>query len=331
MTVSGLPWQAAIWQRLMRRHRGGQLPHALLITGLAGVGKMVFARTLAQSLLCQQPDAEGQPCGQCQACRTFAAHVHPDLLLLEPEEEGKAIKVDAVRQFCAEIALTSQYGGYKVGVVAPADAMNENAANSLLKTLEEPPANTVIILVTSRPVALPITIRSRCQVVAVPRPPRVQALEWLNARDDLGAPAELLLDLAAGAPLAALELAQGGGLSKRKDWIDALMRLAARKAAPVAEAEGWLQEPLPPLLDWAQQWVVDLIRCRQTDAGKGPPLHNSDLRAGLLALAKSSNLKALYGLYDHLLEMKALSGHPLNQQLLLEDLFCRCQVITQGV
>ena len=163
MTLPVTQWHATAWQQLQTSHRQQRLPHALLLSGEAGIGKAEFAARLAASLLCEQPHVDGQACGTCHACQRLGAQTHPDRFRLEPEEPGKAIKVDAVRQLIRNLSLTGHYGGYRVVTVEPAELMNTNAANAFLKTLEEPPANTLLILITASPARLPATIRSRCQ------------------------------------------------------------------------------------------------------------------------------------------------------------------------
>ncbi|MDX1655478.1 MAG: DNA polymerase III subunit delta', partial [Candidatus Competibacteraceae bacterium] len=199
-----LPWHQPHWQRLAAGVEAGRLPHALLLSGPSGLGKMLFARQLTQSLLCRQPGENLTFCGKCRGCRLLAAGSHPDITRVEPEEPGKPIKVDRVRQLCAFLGQTAR--GYKVALLSPAEAMNPSAANALLKTLEEPPPGSLLLLVTAFPARLPATIRSRCQILAFTPPLRTQALEWLSPRV-AGFQAGLLLDLTGNAPLAALEQA----------------------------------------------------------------------------------------------------------------------------
>jgi DNA polymerase-3 subunit delta' len=162
--MSILPdWLQPGRNQLQQMIRQGRLPHALLISGSEGLGKRMLADWLAGTLLCEQSHGDVSACGQCSACGWFDNGWHPDLLRLEPEEAGKAIKVDQVRRLGASLGMTSHSGGYKITIVQPADAMNVNAANSLLKTLEEPTANTLLILLTATPGRLPATILSRCQ------------------------------------------------------------------------------------------------------------------------------------------------------------------------
>ena len=151
------PWTYPQWQQLVQRVTEQRLPHAMLFTGIEGVGKLQIAYQFAQSLLCEHPDDDHMPCQQCRSCTQFDGKTHPDFHLLEPEEEGKAIKVDQIRELIDKFALASHYQRYRVAIISPAESMNLSAANSLLKSLEEPPKNTMIILVSSHSTLLPPT------------------------------------------------------------------------------------------------------------------------------------------------------------------------------
>ena len=128
-----LPWHESLWQQILSRQNN--LPHALLLYGAKGMGKSLFAQYLTKTLLCDQKQA----CGNCKPCKLLIANTHPDLMTIQPADVGKQISVDQIRstiQFCA---LTSKYGHYQIVIIDPAEAMNRNASNSLLKLLEEPP------------------------------------------------------------------------------------------------------------------------------------------------------------------------------------------------
>ncbi|MCL4315598.1 MAG: DNA polymerase III subunit, partial [Gammaproteobacteria bacterium] len=171
MNESGLlPWHSAQWDALTARLRAAELPHALLLSGPEGLGKEQFARVFSQALLCAAPRKDGQACQNCPACVMFAAGTHPDFQCIAPAEEGKAIGIDRVRELIAWIALKSHASGHKIALVTPAGRMTIEAANALLKTLEEPPAHSLLMLITDRPALLPATVRSRCQrmLFAVP-------------------------------------------------------------------------------------------------------------------------------------------------------------------
>lgn len=156
------PWQTSNWQNLASSQQNKRLAHGLLLHGPKGIGKKAFAVDFAHWLLCEQPSTD-KACGQCKSCQLIKAESNPDLLYLQPEEEGKAIKVDQIRELINKISLTGHGQGYRVIIISPADALNINASNSLLKTLEEPPENTVLILISDKPSKLMATIRSRTQ------------------------------------------------------------------------------------------------------------------------------------------------------------------------
>lgn len=309
------PWQQTQWQNLQQQQVAGKLPHALLLVGSQGLGKLEFALQLAHGLLCQTADANGGACGHCSACKLIAAATHPDLFILQAEERGKAIKVDDVRQLSGKLNLTSQYGGYQVAVIVDAHDMNINASNSLLKTLEEPSSEAVLILVTSNPQKLPITVRSRCQQISFNVPPSEQALSWLQAEGL--AQADSLLTLAHGAPLLALELEQAGLLEHHHQLISALLNVA--KNQPVVEqAEQLHKLPLGYLLNWLFDWVQDLIKLHQ--CGNSSQLVHSKQRAELTQLVTRCSLPGLYDYLDQLIKNKQLQSIPLNTQMLWEDL-----------
>jgi DNA polymerase III subunit delta' len=233
-------WNQPILDSLARRV--ARLPHALLIYGPRGIGKLALAERISQLLLCESTSKK--PCDSCDACRWFLAGNHPDFRRLEPEslapltedEEAPArrtkqpsieIKVDQVRELGDFLYVGSHRGRLRIALVHPAEDLNENAANALLKGLEEPPAGAVFILVSHRPAQLLPTIRSRCVAIPVPIPPRDTALAWLSAQEVKDP--ERWLAYAGGAPLRALESAGQGEIR--------LMPVDDREALePLAEA-----------------------------------------------------------------------------------------------
>jgi DNA polymerase-3 subunit delta' len=270
-----LPWQHAAWERLLASHRGGSLPHALLLAGLPGIGCERFALAFARYLLCAAP-AQGMNCGDCKACRLTATGAHGDFLALEPTGKGQVIQVGQVREAIAFGAQTPGLGRCKVLLIAPAERMNGAAANALLKTLEEPPANSYLLLVTGAESQLPATVRSRCQVLRFPLPAVDECLPWL-AEGGGAESARQALALAAGRPLRAAALLQEGEVAtamKHRAALDAL--LAGRAAAPAVGA-ALAELPLEAFLELLARALQDAVRALDPAALRGPRGH------GLLA------------------------------------------------
>ncbi len=312
-----LPWHQAQWEQLQAARRARRLPQALLITGIPGVGKGHLSRALVASLLCDNPDAAGQACGHCQGCHLLEAGTHPDYRRLQPEQPGKAIKVDTIREFTRGENLTAQAGGYKLVVIEPAEAMNQAAANSLLKTLEEPVPWTLMLLVTSAPGRLPATIRSRCQGLHIPVPARSRGSDWLTGQGIQEDP-DLLLALAAGAPLKALELADRETLALRLKLLDEFAAILAQREDPVAVAARWSKLDPGRVLEWYCGWLIDCLRLKADSGARD--LINPDQRKRLQAIGNRIEFERLYGLLDGAYDLIRGLGTPLNPQLMLEGL-----------
>ena len=229
-----LPWQEGTWSRIEAMLDAGRPPHGLLLHGPGGIGKRRLALRLAAAILCTNP--RPGPCGACRSCHLQGAGSHPDFLRIEPAEGESVIPIGSVRDLIDRFTLAAERA--RVAVIAPAEAMNQAAANAFLKTLEEPAGSATFILVCDAAGQLPATIRSRCRKMAVPAPPRAEALAWLEVETD-PAPAQQLLDLAGGAPLAALELGERhGGEALAALHAEAVALLGGR-ADPIEVAGGW--------------------------------------------------------------------------------------------
>ncbi len=341
-----LPWHDPLWQQIQQRHAAGRLPHALLLAGPAGLGKLIFARRLAQALLCESPAAEGDACGQCRSCRLFRAGSHPDYSVVQPEDEqkstesdpatgetreaassskkkkSKVIKIDQIRDLCAFLSHTAQYGGYKIALLEPADQLNVNAANSLLKTLEEPPGTCLLLLVAARPARLPATVRSRCQRIRFDRTAVEVALPWLKAHLSGGPEPANLLEVAGGAPLVALRYAEGDRWQRRQDLAENYDRLLTGRLDPIQAAEQWTQGDLAENLRWLIGWHTDLIRLRMntTDPPVQPPrLSHPDLRPLLQRWAARPAPRVLFERLDAAVRLHTLcTTAQVNAPLLLE-------------
>lgn len=309
------PWHQPLWQRLTVQQ---DFAHAYLFTGQAGSGKRRFAGAFAALLMCDTP-VDGLACDQCRSCHLRLAGSHPDLLLLEPEEEGKAIRVDAVRQLVDFISQTSQQGGRKVVVLQPAEAMNVNAANALLKSLEEPSAETYLLLVSDQPSRLLPTIRSRCRVQPLVLPGYEEALTWLAAQlpERSASDCALLLQMAGGAPLRALSLAQLDALNQREKVVEGIKALLKGQVAPSRLAEQWNPIPIELLLDWFCDWTLDLLKLQQQASDTSV---SADMNKVLGYMAQKLEVTRLLAWQDWLLEHRRLfaSKANLNRVLFLE-------------
>ncbi len=323
-----LPWQRDAIVELISR--GEKLPHALLVHGRSGIGKVEFARALAQSLLCEAAE-DGLACGVCPACGWFREENHPDYRELLPEsladeaatdeapadaedkdkKKSREIKIDQIRAIADFMMLSTHRGGYRVLLIHPAEAMNMAAANALLKTLEEPAARTLILMVSDQLGRLLPTIRSRCQRVLVPMPDTAAGVAWLRARG-ISAPEEALA-AAGGGPLDAVAFGDADYQTARKAFVAAL---AEPNFDFALTAQNFEKSNLTNVLGWMQTWTFDLIRQRMT----GRIDHHRDQTAALERIAKSIELPRMFRFEAELRQTRRLINHPLNARLLLEQL-----------
>lgn len=278
--MSAMPWHAEHWARLQARRTRNAMPHALLLCGPAGLGKRDFMRRFAEGLLCQQPH-DGEPCGHCRSCLLFAAGTHPDFAVLsfglrKDGVQRSEIVVDQVRDLSARLSMSSQFGGWQIVCIDPADAMNTAAANALLKTLEEPSPQTLLLLVADAPWRLPQTIRSRCQRIEFHLPAREEALAWLQQHDVKDAAAAL--DAAGGNPGLARAWAAEGALTRRQDVRKDLGALAAGRGETMDVVRRWLDSEPEQRLWFAAQAVADEMKARAV-TGQGPLASQLDAEA----------------------------------------------------
>jgi len=336
------PWNEALAATLT--HDLSHLPHALLIAGPRGLGKNDLAVWLAQCLLCMKPATPVAPCGHCQSCQLFASHSHPDFHVVQPEQvyknsstllahyalryppedkspgskESTVIRIDQIRALIQSSQTSPQIAARKVFLLSPADTLNTNAANSLLKLLEEPPAGSHLLLVADRPSRLPATIRSRCSRVDLHLPDHPSAVSWLSTRRIPQNDVDRLLALAGGAPLEALDLAEEGFLAHRDQLLADLESLAAKSGDPTVSANRWRQFGADRCLGWLQGGLADLIRLRLLPMAE--IRHNPDLRPRLQALEKRLDLKQLFQLAEAVSRDRQNLGRAVDEQLLLENL-----------
>jgi len=288
---------------LRAAYAADRMPHALLIHEAPGAGGDWLARWTARMVL--GTDREQ----------------HPDWVQVHPVEESKQIRIEQIRELGAELSLTSHQGGYKVGVISPADVLNRFAANALLKTLEEPPPRTVLILVVTQPSRLPPTILSRCQRIRIAAPQRAQAVAWLEANRGKGN-WNAVLEIVGEAPMQAAEADPEAivqiGTEVRRGLEDAV----AGRADPVATAERWARTELPLRLRCFENWLTERIR---EQGGSEAFLTEVGAVTYLQRPRTVLNIRRLFELLDGVRDLKSALDTPINRGLALESLFRRLE------
>ena len=316
------PWQQQHWQSLLEQVKQDKLPHGLLLSGQKGIGKWHYGELIANYLLCLSPRS-GLPCGKCRSCELLASGTHPDKLLVQPEAVNKAIKVDQIRELSTFVGKTAQQQGYKVALIGPVEQLNVNAGNALLKSLEEPAGRTVLILTTHVTSGVMATIRSRCQLQAMPVPSREASIDWLNSLK-VSKDVNALLSISAGSPLQASELAEG---DRREALLLFLAGLADIKdqggSVNLGLSKDWLSLELLDILDWWTQLVNLYIHSANGISYEyGQQGDIAVLLDKLLDSAQQLRQPWLFKLLDRMLLLKRqlLAGANPNKQLLLEEL-----------
>lgn len=300
------------------------LPHAILLHGRAGIGKHVFAEHFASALLCKQPNTDHQACGQCQSCLWVKEGGHPDFRFITIEDDGgksdtankktnkkSQISVAQIRQLYEYLSLsTHQVSGRRIILISPAEALNVASANALLKMLEEPPDNTLFLLVASQPQRLLPTIVSRCQAIDLPNPSSVDAVAWLQAQNMNENDAADALAYTGGAPLKALDIQ--GQLETNQKLMQQLSMGA--KLDPFISAPILLSLGMEHAVEALQKWTFDLMN---VSLMQGVHYHIR-LANTFQALCKSVNLSALITFQRNLTEVKKSANHPLSNEMQLE-------------
>lgn len=325
--MSIYPWQIKQWQQLKSIHQAGRLPHSLLLTGKSGLGIAEFAHQLAAAILCDAFDQSGVAETDNRDWHLFRTGNHPDYKRIAPEEEGKQIKIGQVRELIDFLQFTSQYGRKKLAIVDPADAMNHSAANGLLKTLEEPPDNALIILVSHHPERLPVTIRSRCQRLNFSLESNEEGLHWLQENVDDTSLAEQALRIT-GTPLAAKEFIELEQFSGRDMILDELRQLQCRELEPITVAERWNNNGVLSTVDVLQGLYHDMIQLKLFYEKAN--VSNRDLIQNLRPIIKPLDLFSLLDCCRLLIELKRLLASTVsyNTQGLMEEFILHWQSLT---
>lgn len=314
LSVDSLPWLSEAQKKMSAARAADRLPQSLLILSQPGLGAEALAAWICALALCESRTAA--PCGVCGSCVLLRADNHPDFHRVHLLDDAQQIKVDQIRELIETLSLSSYRGGRKTAVVESAECLNANGANAFLKTLEEPSGDTLLILVARPSHRLPATIASRCVRLQLRPPTRETALAWLAARDPAGGRWDAALNLAAGAPLMALELPAADIERLEKEMIEGLKRLEAGSVDVTVLADAWVKSDMSLRLMWLENWVTRRV---QADLGGAVSLQSAEPVRLPAALLKPK-IRALFELLDAARELRRLASTGLNQQLALEAL-----------
>ena len=312
LSADSLPWLQGAQQRLRAAWAAQRLPHSLLLLSAPGLGAEHLANWITALALCESGDS--RPCGACASCQLLRAESHPDSHRVRIEEDAHQIKVDQVRALIEALVLKSYRGGFKVGVIEGAEALNANGANAFLKTLEEPTANTVLIMIARPNHRMPATIASRCLRLTLQPPSTDMATAWLKAHGSRSWDAALAL--AGGAPLLALEMDATAIAALDADMQAALSQLTAGSVDVTLLAERWLKSDPGLRITWLENWITRRVHegiCAGTSHQSAGPVR---LPAALL----KPKMRALFELLDAARDLRRLASTGMNQQLALEAL-----------
>jgi DNA polymerase-3 subunit delta' len=304
------PWFATPCGEVNAAIAADRLAHGLLIHEDPGAGGMQLAHWIAQRVNCREPSRA--PCGECQECRWIAADQHPDVTRLSPEEDSQYIKIEPVRELIAELTLTAHGRGYKVVIFSPADALHPNAAQALLKTLEEPAKRTLILLVTSQPSRLLPTVRSRCSKLRLPGPKREAAVSYLEAARGAGPWAEALTATGAG-PFELIDADPAALAKLRSETLRTLEDIGSGNLQPPAIAERWAKDDLSIRLSCLESWVTDRIL-------ESAPIRDATHLSGAGLPPK---ICRLFEFSDAIRDMRKLAHTPINKTMAVEALLWR--------
>jgi DNA polymerase-3 subunit delta' len=314
LSADSLPWLAGSQQRVRDSMAAGRLPHSSLLLSTQGLGAEHFANWMVALALCESK--REIPCGVCPSCSLLRSDSHPDYHVIRLEEDAKQIKVEQVRELIGALTLKSYRGGYKVGIIEGAEALNANGANAFLKTLEEPSADTMLVMIARPTHRLPATIASRCLRLGLRPPPKDAAIAWLRAHGRPDQDWDAALALAGGAPLKALELNEAGIGALEKQMQEDLQAIAAGSVDVTLLAEQWAKSNLGLRITWLENWITRRVHACLGTANSNQSAERVRLPAALL----KPKIRALFDLLDAARDLRRLASTGMNQQLALEAL-----------
>lgn len=363
------PWLHPLWEGL----DFAKFPNAILLHGQSGIGKFAFSLELARALLCESAQVAARPCRQCEACHWFDTGNHPDFIALVPEthrkllpkadyeiddspkkvkppredadaeatekKEKKNISIEETRSAIESLSIGSHRGGNRVILIYPLELLRPDAANTLLKSLEEPPANTIFILLADRVDRVLPTIRSRCRLLNAPRPDRSQGLAWLHTQlskiSDLKvsvADIDAIYDEQGGAPYSVLESLIARNNKDEKDELSISIQASRYLLQSMSQGAriNWLdaaekiyKAQYPYLLAAMQRWISDLLSVNQGGLPRYYPKHLVTLKS----LSQIAQTPKLHLFWKSLVLARRHENHPLANRIQLEALLAQYQQV----
>jgi len=336
------PWLADPLTQFESHKKEGRLAHGWLIAGQQGLGKLNLALVMANRLV--NPEThwpqilDSREAETAMATRHEPQDHHPDLHWIRPEEGKRTISVDRIKGgnqkkitgISQALQLTSHGGNAKVAVLEAADTMTKEAANALLKTLEEPSRNTYLFLVAHQPGRLPSTIRSRCQFLSVKGPGREASLAWLSSFDQTASLSDwsTLLDLTDRSPLQALRLYTEGFLAKNKEYLDFLDGVSKNKLDPQKVADQWVKEDLDLALTWLIKQLRKVIHLRLSS--RLLETDKTDNDRALTTIMNRISIRKLFQIHDKSEYLILSLGRGINSELALKALLLEFKAATES-
>ena len=314
LSADSLPWLKDPQRRMRTAITAGRLPHSLLLLSAPGLGSEQLAHWMTALALCESPGE--RPCDACASCRLLRSDTHPDVHAVRLEEDAQQIKIDQVRELIESLTLKSYRGGYKVGIIEGAEALNANGSNAFLKTLEEPAPRTMLILIARPSHRLPATIASRCLRLSVRPPSTEAAIEWLEANSSAAKPWSAALALAGGAPLLALQLDAEGLSAIDADMRQSIAELSEGSVDITLLSERWVRSNPGVRITWLENWITQRVQAALGSATSHQTAEPVRLPAALL----KPKIRALFELLDAARDIRRLASTGMNQQLALEAL-----------
>lgn len=323
MTV--YPWQMKQWGLIQRSIQRDKLPHALMLIGPSGMGKLDFAEKLTASLFCKSTLEDGSACGHCASCHAYISGNSPDFKVMTPEEKSSVIKIDQVRDLIHWNDMSAHSDGYKIVILHPVESMNIAASNALLKVLEEPNDKRMFLLISHQQSSVPATVISRCQKLRFDSCSKQSLTAWLDDPQS-----ELVSRLSFNVPLKAKQMLETDYLDRRSQFLNVIVALVNTEIAVVEAAQQCMDAGIDFVLENIELILLDIQKYHLTQ--DQILLVNSDFAAEIIAMSSHASSIRLGELLDFVRQLKLdlLNKANFNQQLLMEDLLTQFYQVLRG-